>query len=216
MDKQQLIVQGIRNGETYEAIGSALGISRQRVQQIAKKHGVRPLKVEDKPLSDAEWLVADALRTEPRLSYDELAERHRMETAQVKRIAERVGVDWMRKPVYHRGIQPWDYDESPDTNCWQWRYGKDKFGHGRLNVGKAGVELAHRFAYRQHNGDIPKGESVFHTCGSLGCVNPEHLRAAPKGEAIVKGRRNNGNKGDKGDKGAATAKGRRSNGKRGL
>ena len=188
MDKQQLILQRIRNGETYEAIGRDLGISRQRVQQIARKHGIRPLKVEDKPLAGDDYPVVHSLRTEPRLSYDEVAERHRMDSSQVRRIAEKAGVDWIRKPVYHRGIQPWDYDIFPDTSCWNWRHGKDKFGHGKLNAGESGAEYAHRFAYKQYHGGIPAGEAVIHTCGNLACVNPKHLQSAPRGEAIVMAR----------------------------
>ena len=187
--RERYIVQRILIGDTYEAIGNDLDITKQRVQQIAKKHDVRPLKVEDKPLSGADYLVVHTLEAEPRLTYDEVAERHAMDAAQVRRIAEKSGVDWIRKPVYHRGIWPWDYDESPDTGCWNWRYGKDKFGHGRLNAGESGVEFAHRFAYRQYYGDIPTGESVFHTCKNLACVNPNHLQSAPKGKAVVEARR---------------------------
>ena len=186
--RERLIVQRIHRGETYGGIGADLGISRQRVQQIAKKHGIKPLKTERKPLSGDDYLVAHLLETEPRLSYDEVAARYAMNVGQVKHIAERTGTDWIRKPIYQRGIQWWDYEQAHDTGCWNWRHGKDKFGHGRLYAGESGTEFAHRFSYMQYHGAIPKNEAVFHTCKNLACVNPEHLQSAPIGEAVVKAR----------------------------
>ena len=67
--RDRVIVQRIRNGDTYEAIGNDCGITRQRVQQIADRYGVRPLRVDEKPLSGSDLLVADLLQSEPRLSY---------------------------------------------------------------------------------------------------------------------------------------------------
>ena len=109
------IVRRIRDGDTYEAIGSDCGITRQRVQQIAERYGARPLRVDEKPLSEAELAVAQMLETEPRLSYQEVAGRTGLSLRQVRRVAEKAGLAWMRWPVYRRGIQPWDYDEDPDT-----------------------------------------------------------------------------------------------------
>ena len=169
------IVRRIRNGDTYEAIGAEYGITRQRVQQIAERHDVRPLRVDEKPLGESDLLVADLLRSEPRLSYQEVAERTGLSQRQVRRIADRSGLAQMRWPVYRRGIQPWDYDEEAGTGCWIWRYGKSVQGHGRLNVGKGQSEYAHRFAYEQHHGPIRSGTAIIHICGNYSCVNPEHL-----------------------------------------
>ena len=79
--RDRVIVQRIRNGDTYEAIGNDYGITRQRVQQIAEKYGVRPLGVDEKPLSGPDLLVADLLQSEPRLSYTECIRTHRLITA---------------------------------------------------------------------------------------------------------------------------------------
>ena len=150
--RDRVIVQRIRNGDTYEAIGNDYGITRQRVQQIAEKYGVRPLGVDEKPLSGPDLLVADLLQSEPRLSYRDVSEHTGLSQRQVRRIAEKAGAAWMRWPVYRRGIHRWDYDEDADAGCWNWRYGKSAQGHGRLNVGQGRSEYTHRFAYEQHHG----------------------------------------------------------------
>lgn len=173
--RDRVIVHRIRNGDTYEAIGSDCGITRQRVQQIAERYGVTPLRAEDRPLSENELAVARLLQSEPRLSYRELAEQTGLSQRHVRRIADKAGVAWMRRPVYRRGIHRWDYDEDAGTGCWVWRHGKAAQGHGRLNVGNGRSEYAHRFAYEQHHGPFPSRASIIHDCGNYSCVNPEHL-----------------------------------------
>ena len=178
--RDRVIVRRIRNGDTYEAIGSEYGITRQRVQQIAEKYDVRPLMAGEKPPSESDLVAADLLRSEPRLSYQEVAESTGLSQRQVRRIADRAGLARMRWPVYRRGIQPWDYDEDADTGCWIWRYGKSAQGHGRLNVGNGRSEYAHRFSYEQQHGRFPSGTAITHACGNNSCVNPEHLSMAPR------------------------------------
>ena len=173
--RDRVIVQRIRNGETYEAIGGDYGITRQRVQQIADRHDVRPLSVDEKPLAGSDLLVARLLRSEPRLSYADVAEHTDAPIRHVRRVAAKAGLAWMRWPVYRRGIQPWDYDEDPETGCWNWRHGKSSQGHGRLNIGNGRADYAHRFAYEQHHGPFPRGTAISHDCGNYSCVNPEHL-----------------------------------------
>jgi len=39
------------------------------------------------------------------------------------------------------------------------------------------MDYAHRYAYRQAYGEIPKGLEIDHICSNRACVNVEHLRA---------------------------------------
>ena len=204
--RDRVIVRRIRNGDTYEAIGNDCGITRQRVQQIAERYDVSPLRVDEKPLSGSDLLVADLLQSEPRLSYQEVAEHTGLSQRQVRRIAEKAGLAWMRWPVYRRGVQPWDYDEEASTGCWIWRYGKSARGHGRLNVGQGQSEYAPPFrlrtAPRAHPvryGDHPHLRQLFlrqsgtpeHGCRMAKrrdgrCIRP-HWRAACQTRSRVNG-----------------------------
>lgn len=66
--------------------------------------------------------------------------------------------------------------------CWLWTgstSGKPGFWYGTLNVtrdsGDYYPEYAHRLSWKLHNGPIPEGASVLHTCDVTRCVNPAHL-----------------------------------------
>lgn len=59
-------------------------------------------------------------------------------------------------------------------SCWLWTGDADKDGYGR--IGRSGAQIrAHRFSYEIHNGAIPQGMLVCHTCDTPACVRPDHL-----------------------------------------
>lgn len=60
-----------------------------------------------------------------------------------------------------------------ETGCWIWLGNRDQDGYGQFHYEK--TVRSHRFIYEYHNGDIPEGMTVHHTCERRECVNPDHL-----------------------------------------
>jgi len=72
-----------------------------------------------------------------------------------------------------KSIRFWNKVIKPINNknyCWLWAGSVSKSGYGNYyNTG------AHRFAYKDLIGPIPKGYILMHSCDNRICVNPDHL-----------------------------------------
>lgn len=81
----------------------------------------------------------------------------------------------------HRGTRGtieqyfWTYViPGPFTECWVWSGPTRRAGYGVLYFHKHRVP-AHRLSWELHNGPIPDGLFVCHSCDNPPCCNPYHL-----------------------------------------
>ena len=86
----------------------------------------------------------------------------------------------MRKYIYKTTKQRF-YENVNLDMMWVGRVDKD--GYGKIFDGEKNIR-AHRFSYQLHNGEIPKGMCVLHSCDKPGCVNPEHLHLGTNADNI--------------------------------
>ena len=68
--------------------------------------------------------------------------------------------------------------------CWEWTGSHDTHGYGQLWWEGRHVP-AHRLAYAQLIGCIPKGLECDHLCRNHSCVNPDHLFLATHQENMA-------------------------------
>lgn len=77
--------------------------------------------------------------------------------------------------------------------CWEW---KASFLNNRYGAFYDGTRIvsAHRYSFELHNGEIPQGKVIMHSCDNTKCVNPDHLVLGTQKEnihdMIKKGRAN--------------------------
>lgn len=82
-----------------------------------------------------------------------------------------------------------DLDERIDSRttrsagCWSWQGAHSNVGYAQVRKNKK-LLYVHRVMYERHNGPIPTGLVIDHTCHNRGCINPAHLQAVTNKQNI--------------------------------
>src|SRR5262249_20598076 len=82
----------------------------------------------------------------------------------------------MTLSLYNRIYERFDINEQ--TDCWEWNGTRTNDGYPTISYQGTTV-LVHRKMYEVHNGTIPEGYEVHHTCHNPPCMCPNHLEAVP-------------------------------------
>ena len=66
------------------------------------------------------------------------------------------------------------YTINKETGCWEWSGHTESRGYGRV-CHEGSYIVAHRGSWIVHNGEIPQGKIICHSCDNPSCINPDHL-----------------------------------------
>lgn len=70
------------------------------------------------------------------------------------------------------------------TQCWNWNGSVNVWGYGRTQTQLTAERAAHRISWVLHNGAIPDGANVLHSCDNPRCCNPSHLRIGTQADNV--------------------------------
>jgi len=71
-------------------------------------------------------------------------------------------------------------------DCWEWiSKAKHPYGYGRMSAGRKVNLKAHQISWALHNGKIPAGMLVLHSCDNPSCCNPNHLSVGTQSQNMA-------------------------------